>query len=99
MFKERSNWLLWWQEGMKIMQKKVKMLANGEDRGESQNPIANSVNESTNKKVANHCYKFYNGIQTIATTSQLACIATTTSYLQINFNKKQEMRIQNKKCE
>jgi hypothetical protein len=47
---------------MKIMQKKVKMLANGEDREERQNLIANSVNESTNKKVANHRYKFYNGI-------------------------------------
>jgi hypothetical protein len=47
---------------MKIMQKKVEMLANDEDKEESQNPITNFVNESTNKKVANHCYKFYNGI-------------------------------------
>jgi len=37
---------------MKIMQKKVEMLANDEDREGSQNPITNSVNESTNKKVA-----------------------------------------------
>jgi hypothetical protein len=43
---------------MKIMQKKVKMLADGEDNEENQNPVANSINESTNKKVANHCYKF-----------------------------------------
>ncbi len=75
---------------MKIMQKKVKMLADGEDNEENQNPVANSINESTNKKVANHCYKFQNGIQTIVTTSQLACIATTTLYLQINL-KKQKM--------
>jgi hypothetical protein len=47
---------------MKIMQKKVKMLVDGEDKEESQNPVTNSLNKSTNKKVANHHYKFYNGI-------------------------------------
>lgn len=61
------------------------MLVDGEDKEESQNPVTNSLNKSTNKKVANHHYKFYNGIQTIVTTSQLAYIAITTSYLQINF--------------
>jgi len=45
---------------MKIMQKKVKMLVDGEDKKESQNPVANSLNKSTNKKVVNHHYKFYN---------------------------------------
>jgi hypothetical protein len=38
------------------------MLVDGEDREESQDLVANSVNESINKKVANHRYKFYNGI-------------------------------------
>jgi hypothetical protein len=42
------------------MQKKVKMLVDGEDKKESQNPVANSLNKSTNKKVVNHHYKFYN---------------------------------------
>ncbi len=38
------------------------MLADGEDREESQNLLGNFVNKSTNKKVVNHYYKFYNGI-------------------------------------
>ncbi len=46
---------------MKITLKKVGMLTNGENIKENQNPIANSANESTNKKITNHHCKFYNG--------------------------------------
>jgi hypothetical protein len=37
------------------------MLTNGENKKENQNPIADSANESTNKKGINHHCKFYNG--------------------------------------
>jgi hypothetical protein len=38
------------------------MLVDGENIKENQNPVVNSTNKSTNKKVTNHHCKFYNGI-------------------------------------